>query len=122
MILFWLSSALDALTKYRDGPAVHLIDILFGNVCTGPALQIRPYTDGTGETCDYFNPDLDKSQKEAVNFALCQRELAIVHGPPGTGKTTTVVEIILQAVKKLNMKVCMIKGIFLTAASYIYIK
>ena len=121
MILFWLSSALDALTKYRDGPAVHLIDILFGNVCTGPSLQIRPYTDGTGETCDYFNPDLDKSQKEAVNFALCQRELAIVHGPPGTGKTTTVVEIILQAVKKLNMKVGTMKGIFFNSSQlYIY--
>lgn len=55
--------------------------------------------------CIFFNQSLDDSQRQAVRFALCQREVAIVHGPPGTGKTTTVVEIITQAVKNLNMKV-----------------
>lgn len=48
----------------------------------------------------FCNPALDASQQEAVLFALSQKELAIIHGPPGTGKTTTVVEIILQAVKR----------------------
>jgi len=47
----------------------------------------------------YYNQNLDSSQKEAVKFALSQRDVAIVHGPPGTGKTTTVTEVILQAVK-----------------------
>lgn len=46
------------------------------------------------------NTSLDASQKEAVSFALSQKELAIIHGPPGTGKTTTVVEIVVQAVKR----------------------
>lgn len=49
---------------------------------------------------EFFNKNLDDSQREAVTFALTQRELAVIHGPPGTGKTTTVVEIILQAVKQ----------------------
>ncbi|XP_068723115.1 DNA-binding protein SMUBP-2-like [Montipora capricornis] len=101
-----IKSALDSLSKYRDGPAAHLIDVFFGNVSPGPPLQIRPYTEGTANIpCEFFNEDLDNSQRQAVKFALCQREVAIVHGPPGTGKTTTVVEIILQAVKKFNMKV-----------------
>lgn len=54
----------------------------------------------SSDEIDFFNKNLDDSQREAVTFALSQRELAVVHGPPGTGKTTTVVEIILQAVKQ----------------------
>ena len=50
----------------------------------------------------FFNQDLDDSQREAVSFALSQRDVAVIHGPPGTGKTTTVVEVILQAVKQGN--------------------
>ena len=54
----------------------------------------------------YYNRNLDDSQKEAVKFALSQRDVAIIHGPPGTGKTTTVTEVILQAVK-MGLKVCL---------------
>lgn len=54
---------------------------------------------------EFFNKALDASQQEAAEFALTQKEFAIVHGPPGTGKTTTVVEIIGQAVQqKLKVK------------------
>ena len=53
----------------------------------------------------YFNQNLDDSQQEAVKFALSQHDVAIIHGPPGTGKTTTVTEVILQAVK-MGLKVC----------------
>jgi DNA polymerase III delta prime subunit len=41
---------------------------------------------------------LNESQLEAVQFALSAEQLAIIHGPPGTGKTTTVVELIRQVV------------------------
>lgn len=43
-------------------------------------------------------PHLNDSQQAAVEFALSAQDLAIIHGPPGTGKTTTVVELIRQAV------------------------
>ena len=46
------------------------------------------------------NSRLDYSQMEAVIFALNQMEVSVIHGPPGTGKTTTLVEIILQSVKR----------------------
>src|SRR4029077_12206260 len=43
---------------------------------------------------------LNESQREAVRFALAARDVAVVHGPPGTGKTTAVVELIRQAVRR----------------------
>lgn len=43
---------------------------------------------------------LDDSQREAVTHALAAEHVAIIHGPPGTGKTTTVVELIRQAVRR----------------------
>ncbi len=42
------------------------------------------------------NSNLNESQVEAIEFALKQKELAVIHGPPGTGKTTTIVELIFQ--------------------------
>ena len=39
-------------------------------------------------------PYLNKSQEEAVNKVLRAKDVAVVHGPPGTGKTTTLVEAI----------------------------
>lgn len=53
----------------------------------------------------FFNTRLDKSQKEAVQFTFEQKELAIIHGPPGTGKTTTLIEIIKQNCLKYKQKI-----------------
>jgi ATP-dependent RNA/DNA helicase IGHMBP2 len=43
---------------------------------------------------DYTNPNLNSSQQTAVKKILGAQDLAIVHGPPGTGKTTTLVAAI----------------------------
>ncbi len=46
-----------------------------------------------------FASELNPPQQAAVRFALSSRDVAIIHGPPGTGKTTTLSEIIFQAVQ-----------------------
>lgn len=41
-------------------------------------------------------PELNESQNAAVNRILSAQDVAVVHGPPGTGKTTTLVQAIRQ--------------------------
>lgn len=48
------------------------------------------------EKISFFNPKLNHWQKEAVRAGMVTRDFAILHGPPGTGKTTALVEIIRQ--------------------------
>ena len=43
-----------------------------------------------------LNQNLNDSQVQAVAFALSANDVAIIHGPPGTGKTTTLVELMRQ--------------------------
>ncbi|KAG0698331.1 AAA domain-containing protein [Suillus ampliporus] len=43
-----------------------------------------------------FDDTLNLSQQQAVKFALEAPEVACIHGPPGTGKTHTLIEIIRQ--------------------------
>ena len=47
-------------------------------------------------------PYLNATQEEAVNLVLRSKDVAIVHGPPGTGKTTTLVEAIREALMREN--------------------
>ena len=47
-------------------------------------------------------PWLNLSQEEAVNHVLAAKDVSIVHGPPGTGKTTTLVEAIYETLHREN--------------------
>ena len=47
-------------------------------------------------------PWLNSTQEAAVNRVLRAKDVAIVHGPPGTGKTTTLVEAIYETLRREN--------------------
>ncbi|WCJ33922.1 DNA-binding protein putative [Euphorbia peplus] len=76
----------------QKGPASDLVPVLFG--------ERQPTMTKKGVALTPFNANLDHSQKDAISKALSSKDVFLLHGPPGTGKTTTVVEIILQEVKR----------------------
>jgi ATP-dependent RNA/DNA helicase IGHMBP2 len=46
----------------------------------------------------FKNKNLNESQQQAVKAIVLNRDIVIVHGPPGTGKTTTLIEAIIQLI------------------------
>ncbi|MBS3781098.1 MAG: IGHMBP2 family helicase [Candidatus Thermoplasmatota archaeon] len=84
---------LDALEKIDDlkGKKRRLIDTL---------LNEKDRHSNPVEKVYFCNRELNESQKEAVKKAIESEEFHLVHGPPGTGKTVTSVEIIEQAIEK----------------------
>ncbi len=47
----------------------------------------------------FLNKQLNESQRQAVVAITQNEEITIIHGPPGTGKTTTLIEAIIQLIK-----------------------
>ncbi|GAB3164322.1 AAA domain-containing protein [Telluribacter humicola] len=83
-----MQNALKQATVLTTKPEEELIQILMGE--KAPTFK--------SDLPAYNHPKLNPSQQLAVEKILAANELAIVHGPPGTGKTTTLV----QAIKALH--------------------
>eukprot|EP00736_Rhodelphis_marinus_P012548 Rmarinus@m.28199 len=91
---------LDVLRQLINGPASNVFRVICGEDPTPPPPHLL-----SADDLPFFNQNLDPSQRAAVAFALATPEIALIHGPPGTGKTTTVVELVRQAVGRGKMKV-----------------
>ncbi|XP_066370029.1 uncharacterized protein [Miscanthus floridulus] len=88
-----MKDALIELSKaVQTGPCANLVPVLFGEKAPMRSKDTMKFSP--------FNKNLDDSQKEAISKALGSRDVFLLHGPPGTGKTTTIIEIILQEVKR----------------------
>ncbi len=89
-----LGQALTGLLVERKGDAARLLQVVFG--------EREPERDDRAAIADHewLDQGLDPSQRDAVANALAASHVALIHGPPGTGKTTAVVELIRQAVAR----------------------
>ncbi|CEI88707.1 hypothetical protein RMCBS344292_03086 [Rhizopus microsporus] len=88
---------LEALQQRCDEGGSGLINVLLGQSDISAPQKMS--------NIQFFDETLNDSQKEAVRFALGSNEIALVHGPPGTGKTYTLVEIIRQLVVNQGQRV-----------------
>ncbi|KAJ7628342.1 P-loop containing nucleoside triphosphate hydrolase protein [Roridomyces roridus] len=82
-----------------------LIQVLLANAARSDTIPLAEI--------EFFDESLNASQKEAIKFCLQAPEVACIHGPPGTGKTHTLIEIIRQLTstsaanpKPLRLLVC----------------
>lgn len=75
--------ALDRVMKAKNNRLAYLRDLFYSHQKAG-RFSFEPMK----------FPWLNPTQKRAVNEVLWAKDVAIVHGPPGTGKTTTLVEAI----------------------------
>lgn len=84
-------AALREVAEAKGNRTARLREVLLGKA---PALR--------RETGPVRFPWLNASQEKAVNQVLCAKEVAVVHGLPGTGKTTTLVEAVYETLHREN--------------------
>jgi superfamily I DNA and/or RNA helicase len=84
-----------ALQEFQDAPRItgrgRLREVLLGE---------REPEYGEVPAWTPLDTQLNAPQRDAVGLALAAQDVALVHGPPGTGKTRTLVEVIRQLVAR----------------------
>lgn len=80
----------------NNKPLFRLFEKLHNSADTRPMSR---QIESANETIHFQNQKLNASQQQAVRAISQNENITIVHGPPGTGKTTTLVEAIVQLVR-----------------------
>ena len=87
-----MNQALSAVMAAHGNRLAALRDVLRG---------ARQATFREPQADDLFYPSaLNDSQLAAVRHVVTAQDVAIIHGPPGTGKTTTLVQAILETIRR----------------------
>jgi DNA polymerase alpha-associated DNA helicase A len=102
-----MNQTMNRLQKLGDQEYTPFMRVLFGQASPTPLPSDLNDPSNPLHKLEWNDPSLNDSQKEAIRFALASREVALIHGPPGTGKTHTLIELILQLLKqKFRLLVC----------------
>lgn len=94
--------ALDAVCQTQHSRLETFRKISFG--------EKKPKRNDLDKEIRWFDRSLNEFQKNAVRSCLTAEDIALVHGPPGTGKTTALIELIRQAILRQE-------SVFVTAPS-----
>ncbi len=87
-----MNHALSAVLNAHSNRLAELRDVLLG----AKQASFREH-----QADDLFYPSaLNDSQLAAVRHVMSAQDVAIIHGPPGTGKTTTLVQCILETIRR----------------------
>ncbi|KAL5614591.1 hypothetical protein BROUX41_004689 [Berkeleyomyces rouxiae] len=92
-----MSQTMERMERMTESDYTPFMRVLFGLSSPSPVETIPSQGEGS---IQWVDDTLNQSQKEAIQFALGSREIALIHGPPGTGKTHTLIELILQMIKR----------------------
>lgn len=102
-----MNQTMTKLQKFSDQEYTPFMRVLFGQASPTPLPSDLNDPSNPLHKLEWIDPSLNDSQQEAIRFSLASREVALIHGPPGTGKTHTLIELILQLLKqKLRLLVC----------------
>ncbi|KAL2175935.1 P-loop containing nucleoside triphosphate hydrolase protein [Thermothelomyces heterothallicus CBS 202.75] len=94
-----MNSTMERLAKMEEREYSAFVRVLFGLSSPSPVPADLTKDEEVGEI-EWIDPTLNDSQKDAIRFALASKEIGLIHGPPGTGKTHTLIELILQLLKR----------------------
>ncbi|KAG6051406.1 hypothetical protein E4U39_001123 [Claviceps sp. Clav50 group G5] len=93
-----MNQSMEKLRSLSEPEYSPFIRVLFG--LSSPSSVVYSEKEDEADMIEWVDATLNDSQKEAIRYALAAREIALIHGPPGTGKTHTLIELILQLVKR----------------------